>query len=577
MADFDLVVRGGTLVDGTGGDMFEADVAVNGTRIAAVGKSLGRGKAEIDARGKLVTPGFVDIHTHYDGQVIWDDYMTPSSGHGVTTVLMGNCGVGFAPCLPENREAMIDVMEGVEDIPAGSLRAGMTWTWTSFPEYLDALGRRRCDVDFAAQIPHVPVRVHVMGKRGTNREPARADDMAQMAAIVREAVLAGAMGFTSSRAAGHRAGTGDCIPSTTAGEDELLEIAMALKEIGRGTFMSAADLNHTGRVPAEFELLARIAKASGCTVMFPLLQYHENPEGWRVVAEACAAARAAGARMYGQVVGRPVGLLYGLELTSHPFKGRATYEAIKHLPLAERARRMADPAVRASILSETGAPDDERSRRLARLTGELYRIGDPPNYSPPPEERLDHVAKRKGVDVMEVAYDILCENGGNGLIYHPARNFAHGNLDTVLDMMKRSDTVIGLGDGGAHVGAICDSSVPTFMLTYWTRDRKGERLSIPWAVKAHTFDTASAVGFMDRGVLKAGYKADLNVLDYDKLTLRAPRPAKDLPAGGTRLVQQTDGFDATIVSGDITLRHGERTGVLPGRLIRGAQPAPAAA
>ncbi|MSO64341.1 MAG: D-aminoacylase [Alphaproteobacteria bacterium] len=577
MAQYDLVIRGGTIADGTGAATFEGDVAISGDRIVAVGKVADRGKDEINAKGRLVTPGFIDIHTHFDGQVMWDRHMTPSSGHGVTTVLMGNCGVGFAPCTPAQRAAMVDVMEGVEDIPGATLNAGLPWTWTTFPEYLTALETRRVDVDFATMVPHCPVRVFVMGDRGERREPASPEDIRRMAAIVREGVAAGGMGFSTSRAVGHRSASGDVVPSTTASEDELMGILLALKDLGAGTFMTASDFDTSKGFSSEFAMLRRLAETTGRPVHFPLLQAKERPDQWRELADGAAAAYQAGATMYGQVVARPVGVLFGLELTSHPFSFCVSYRAIKHLPLAERVKAMRTPELRARLLAEPAEGKDLRVMGMARGVDAQYPMGDPPNYSPKVEERLDNIAKRQGRTAFEVAYDVLLDQEGKGLLYHPARNFAAHNLDTVLEMLRRPETVIGLGDAGAHLGRICDSSMPTFLLTYWTRDRAGERLSVPWVVKALTSRNAAVVGFHDRGLLKPGYKADLNVIDYDRLTLRAPRATHDLPAGGMRLSQHAEGYDATILSGQVTFRAGRSTEAFPGKLVRGVQAAPTTA
>jgi N-acyl-D-aspartate/D-glutamate deacylase len=577
MADYDLVIRNGSIADGSGADLFDGDVAIRDGKIVAVGKVLGVGDEEIDAQGKLVTPGFVDIHTHYDGQVTWDDHLSPSSNHGVTTVLMGNCGVGFAPCRPDQRAIMIDVMEGVEDIPGIVMAEGLPWNWTTFPEYMDALDARRMDIDFGVQVPHIPVRVYVMGKRGVAREPARTEDIRQMAALVREGLEAGALGFSSSRSAGHRTASGDVVPSTTASEDELLGIGLAMKAAGKGLFMTATDFDTSNGTSAEFALLRRIAEASGRPSFFPLLQYNEAPHRWFEIAEACAEARRHGADMYGQVVGRPVGLLYGLELTSHPFSGCPSYRQVMHLPLPERVKALRDPALRARIVSEEATLEDERVLRLARSVDEMYPMGDPPNYSPSADDRLDNIGARTGRTALEVAYDEMLEHEGKGLIYHPARNFTDFNLDVVLQMLKRDDTILGLGDGGAHLGRICDGSMPSFMLTYWCRDRQGERLSLPWTVMKLTKQTAELGGFHDRGQIRVGYKGDLNVIDFDNLTLHAPHAVQDLPAGGTRLFQEADGYVATVLSGHVTFRDGKATGLLPGRLVRGAQPSPAPA
>ncbi len=573
MADFDLVIRGGRVADGTGADLFVADVAVSGGKIVAVGAVPGTGAEEIDAKGLLVTPGFVDIHTHFDGQATWDSHFGPATNHGVTTLIMGNCGVGFAPSRPEQRDKMIEVMEGVEDIPGIVLNEGLPWNWVTFPDYLDALEQRHMDADFAVAVPHIPVRVWVMGQRAIDREPARSEDMRAMAALVKEGMEAGAFGFSTTRVIGHQTKKGEQLPSTTAGEDELLTIAMAMKSLGKGLFMSASEFDTGNGFSSEFRLLERIAQYSGQTVTFPLLQYNEAPGRWREIADACAEARARGVDIYGQVVGRPVGVLYGLELTQHPFQDTPSYKAIADLPHAERVARMGRPEVRAAILAEAAAIDAV-ARPFVRSFHLFYAMGEDPDYSPAEADRFDNVARRSGVSEAEVAYDVLMARGGRGIIYFPARNFTEYNLDNVLHMLRREDTVLGLGDGGAHVGGICDASMQTFLLTYWTRDRKGERLTLPEAVHLMTGHTAEVGGFRDRGVIKVGYKADLNVIDYDRLRLHAPHAVFDLPAGGRRLFQDADGYVATIVSGRITRRDGQFTGELPGRLVRGMRPAP---
>ncbi|WP_404481921.1 amidohydrolase family protein [Novosphingobium sp. BL-52-GroH] len=569
MADFDLVVRGGTVADGTGGDLYEADVGVVGDRIIQVGRGIAAGREEIDARGRLVTPGFVDIHTHFDGQVTWDHQFAPSTGHGVTTLLMGNCGVGFAPCRADQRDAMIDVMEGVEDIPGIVMREGLPWNWESFPDYLDALDKRRMDADFATQVPHIPVRVFVMGQRAIDREPARAEDMRQMAEIVREGMAAGAFGFSTSRVIGHRTANGAQLPVTTASEDELTTIALAMRDVGNGLFMSASEFDTGNGFSSEFRMLERIAQLSRQTVFFPLLQYNEAPDRWLEIAEACAQARAGGADIYGQVTSRPVGVLMGLELSLHPFMGCPAYQAIALLPLADRVAAMRTPQVRARILAET--PDmTDPILAFTRNFHLFYAMGNPPEYSPTEHRRFDRIAERLGTTAAAVAYDVMLADNGRGIIYFPARNFTACNLDTVFAMLRREDTVLGLGDGGAHLGAICDGSLQTYMLSYWTRDRQGDKLSIAEAVHAISGRTADVAGFTGRGYLKPGYKADLNVIDYDNLRLEPPRAVHDLPAGGRRLTQDAIGYDATILSGRTTYRHGTFTGALPGRLLRKA-------
>jgi N-acyl-D-amino-acid deacylase len=571
MPDFDLVIRGGTIADGTGADLFDGDVALSDGRIMAVGQFAGHGAQEIDARGQLVTPGFVDIHTHYDAQVTWDSHFSPSTNHGVTTLLMGNCGVGFAPCKPEMREQMIDVMEGVEDIPGIVMAEGLPWNWTTFPEFLNALEQRRMDADFAVAVPHIPVRVWVMGQRAIRREPATSRDMQRMAAIVAEGMAAGAYGFSTTRVIGHRTAGGEQLPVTTASEDELMAIALAMRPYGKALFMSASEFDTSNGFSSEFRLLERIARESGHTVTFPLLQYNEAPDRWLDIANTCRDARAQGADMLGQVVGRPVGVLMGLQLTLHPFRGCPSYDAIDALPLAQRVSAMRAPATRAAILSEYGGKlDPAKYPAFMRYIHLCYPMGAQPDYSPPESRRLDNLAAATGQTLPELAYDLLLEEEGQAILYFPARNFTRFNLDVVREMLTREDTVLGLGDGGAHCGAICDGSMQTYLLTYWARDREGEKLSIPHVVRRMTSHGAQVMGLTDRGIIAPGMKADLNVIDHANLRLHPPRAVFDLPAGGRRLTQEAQGYTATILSGIITHAHDQPTGNLPGRLLRRA-------
>jgi N-acyl-D-aspartate/D-glutamate deacylase len=571
MPDFDLIIRGGTVADGTGGELREADVAVSGGVIAQVGRIPGKGAEEIDARGLLVTPGFVDLHTHYDAQVTWDNRFLPSTNHGVTSVLLGNCGVGFAPCKPEQREAMIDVMEGVEEIPGIVMAEGLPWNWTSFPDYMDALEARHMDADFAVAVPHIPVRVFAMGQRGLDREPATSRDMTEMAALVAEGMAVGAFGFSTTRVISHRTASGGQLPVTTASEDELMAIALAMQPHGKSLFMTASEFDTSKGYSAEFRLLERIALESGHTVTFPLLQYNEAPDRWLEIAQACAAARKGGADMLGQVVARPVGVLLGLELTLHPFRGCPSYDAIDHLPLGERAREMQKPERRVAILAEFELPLDPRYPAMQRQIHLFYPMGSNPDYAPPEAMRFEAIAAREGKSLAECAYDALLEQDGAAILYFPARNYTDFTLNTVEAMLRREDTVLGLGDGGAHVGAICDGSMPTFLLSHWTR---GGKFTIPEAVAMMTGHTARVSGFGDRGLIAPGMKADLNVIDYDNLRLRAPHAVYDLPAGGRRLEQQAHGYRATILSGVTVARDDQPTGALPGRLVRGRRMAP---
>lgn len=565
---FDLVVRGGTIADGRGGEPFDGDVAISDGRIAAVGRVAGRGREELDARGLLVTPGFVDIHTHYDGQVTWDQSLLPSANHGVTTVVMGNCGVGFAPCRPDDRELLMTLMEGIEDIPLPAMAAGIPWRWESFPEFLEFLETRRCDVDFAAYVPHGAVRVYAMGRRGAEREPATAGDIDLMVGVVQEAVEAGALGFSTSRTMNHRTMAGALAPSVTAGEDELSAIGAGLGALGRGILQFVDDFPVvTDDASPTFAMWRRIAETSQRPVSFTLSQQRAAPERHRVLLKLVEQANDDGLTIRPQVSSRAIGSLYSLELSGHPFVRCPTYVAIAKLPLAERVAAMKHPEMRARIIAE--APDHPMGR--GRVIGEMFAFGDPPDYAPPAENRLDARAERSGTSVLELAYDVLLEADGHAMLYFPAANYAQGNLDAVLELLCHRDTIVGLGDGGAHVARTCDASIPTHVLAYWTRDRGGDRLPLGGAVRLITYDTAQALGLGDRGLLAPGMVGDLNLIDYDRLGLRAPVVRHDLPAGQPRLVQPAAGYVATVKSGTVTYRDGTPTGAFPGRLIRGAR------
>jgi N-acyl-D-aspartate/D-glutamate deacylase len=520
-----------------------------------------------------VTPGFVDIHTHYDGQAVWADRLTPSSWHGVTTVLAGNCGVGFAPCRPDDHELLIRLMEGVEDIPGVVLADGLDWSWETFPQFLDALEARPHDIDLAVQVPHGAVRVYAMGERGANREPATAADVAEMARLARSGVEAGALGFSTSRTLNHRSSDGRPTPTLTAAEDELLGVAAALGRSGRGVLQVVSDF---ADARAEFGMLRRLVEGSGRPLSVSVVQDDRRPEQWRDLLAWIGEAARAGWPMRGQVCGRPVGIVLGLECTLSPLVRHRAYRALARLPLAERVARLRDPEVRHAILTEEVPDGDGRLPRMLADFSRIFPLGDPPDYEPRPETSLAAEAARRGRAALEIAYDSMLENEGRGLLYLPFLNYSQGTLEPSLEMMKHPDTVLGLGDGGAHLGTISDASFPTTMLAYWTRDRRGERLSVPWVVRAHARDTAMAVGLEDRGLLAPGYKADVNLIDYDGLRLQPPRVVYDLPAGGRRLVQTAVGYRATIVSGRVVYRDGEPTGALPGRLVRGARSAPPA-
>jgi N-acyl-D-aspartate/D-glutamate deacylase len=564
----DLVIRGGTIADGLGGDMFEADVAVTDGHITEVGKVSTKGKEEIDARGRLVTPGFVDVHTHYDGQVTWSQEITPSSQNGVTTAIMGNCGVGFAPCKPSDHRRLIELMEGVEDIPEPVLSAGIPWAWESFPDYMDWLSKRRFDVDIGAQLPHAALRVYVMGERGARRDPSTAEDNKAMAALAGDAVRAGALGFSTSRTLNHRTSTGDYTPTLKAGEDELTAIAGAMHQTGRSVFQFVLDLS---TIHEDLPMMLRVAENTRIPVSFSITQNDKAPRRWRETLDTIGEASARGLSITAQIAARPVGLLLGLEVSRNPFQTLPSYKAIASLPLAERLKRLHQPEVRAAILSETPTETDDPLFFRPNYD-KMYLLGDPPDYEQPPENALGAQARREGRRPEELAYDAMLTDEGRGMLYVPFLNYADGNLDATREMLSDPHSVPGLSDGGAHCGIICDASFPTYLLTHWTRDRtRGEKLSIPFVVAAQSRKTALSVGLYDRGIIARGYKADLNVIDYDRLHLHPPKVHYDLPVGGRRLLQQVDGYDATIVSGVVTQRGGKATDARPGRLVRGAQ------
>jgi N-acyl-D-aspartate/D-glutamate deacylase len=565
----DLVIRGGTVIDGTGGDAFEADVAVDTGKIVAVGKVSARGIEEIDAKGKIVTPGFIDPHSHYDAQATWSSRITPSSWHGVTTTLIGNCGVGFAPCEPGNRAMLIKLMEGVEDIPEPVLIEGLKWNWRSFPDYLDALEARPYDLDIATQVPHAAVRVHVMGKRGVDREPATEAEAQAMARIAAEGIQAGALGFSTSRTINHKTKAGAHIPTLDADEAELTAFARALRGVGAGWLQVISDFDDA---EPEFAMLRRLVGQSGRPMAITILQRDSKPEEWRRITGWIADANRAGLPMLGQVLTRPTGIILGFEISQNPFLGRPSYDAIADLPFAEKIAALRQPELRARILSEE--TENAVLRHRVRRWERMFPMSDPPDYEPSPADSIAAMAARMGREPADLAYDLLLENNGRTLLYRPLSNYTDGNLDTVHDMLGHEATIVGLGDGGAHVGILSDASAITTMLTHWTRDRNGPRFSLPWAVKRISRDSAQAIGLQDRGLVANGYKADLNVIDYDRLRIRAPEVVYDLPTGGRRLIQRADGYDVTIVSGTPVNRDGEATGALPGRLVRGAQANP---
>jgi N-acyl-D-aspartate/D-glutamate deacylase len=569
MSDHDLVVRGGTVVDGTGAAARTADVAVTGGVITEVGRVDGTRRLTIDADGLLVMPGFVDIHAHYDGQATWDERMVPSSWHGVTTVVAGNCGVGFAPVRPADHDRLIELMEGVEDIPGVTLHEGLAWNWQSFPEFMDAVEGRPFDVDVALQVPHGALRLHVMGERGAARETATGDDIARMAELAAEAIEAGALGFSTSRTLNHRTSRGEPTPTLTAEADELVGIARAIGATGRGVLQVVSDF---ADVDAEFALCRRMAAESGRPLSFSLLE--TGNDTWRRQLELLEAANAEGLVITAQVAPRAVGLLLGLDCTLHPFLTNRVYREIAALPLAERVAIMADPGFKQRVLAATAEASRAKrlGGRLIHALDRMYVLGDPPDYEPDPSTSVARRAERAGLDAHSLAYDLLLEDGGRAFLYLPMLNYGEGNLDAASEMLAHPHTVVGLADGGAHVGTICDASFPTTLLTHWGRDRDRGRMELPFLVHRQTQATARTVGLLDRGVIAPGYRADLNVVDLDALTARRPTMRHDLPAGGKRLVQSADGYVATVVAGQVTYENGVEAGPLPGRLIRGPRP-----
>ena len=565
MSTYDLLIRGGTVLDGTGSDARSADVAVKDGVIVEVGQVSGAADQCIDADGALVTPGFVDIHTHYDGQATWSNRMSPSSHHGVTTAVMGNCGVGFAPVRPADHDLLIELMEGVEDIPGVALHEGLPWTWESFPQYMDFLSQRQFDMDIGAQLPHAALRVYVMGQRGADREPATAEDIAQMSQLTTQAIQAGALGFTSSRTLNHRSSKGDPTPSLQAEADELLGIAAGLKAAGRGVLEMISDFND---LDDEFAILRDMVAQSGRPMSISLAQ-GLSPHGWKKVLHHIEQANANGLVMRGQVAPRPIGILSGLTTTLAPFTARPAFSELSQLPLAERVAALAEPQRRAQILAQEPGAGFMRLFRLMDEGRKLWLLGDPPNYEPAPEDSVYAQAQRKGVPTWEYVYDLMLGNGGRNLFYTPFANYADNNLECCREMILHENTVMGLGDGGAHVGTICDASFITTLFTHWGRDRtRGEKIDLPTLVKSQTHDTAAAVDLYDRGVLAPGMKADINVIDFDNLQVSRPEIVHDLPTGGARLQQTAQGYLATVVSGEITYRNGEATDALPGRLVR---------
>lgn len=582
-ATYDLIVRNGTVVDGTGAEPFAADVAVKDGVIVAVGTVEGTATREIDAAGKLVTPGFVDIHTHYDAQAMWDAHMKPSSLHGVTTVVMGNCGVGFAPCRPEDRDKLIELMEGVEDIPGAVMHEGLEWTWESFPEFLDALEAKPRDIDVCALVPHSAVRVNVMGDRAVAFEPATPEDIAKMREITAEAVRAGAFGVSTSRTTSHRTLAGDYIPTLRVYEDELLGLAEGLNDAGGGMIEAVSDwitdespdtINAEPDPVEAFGILRRVSEKSGRPMVYTLAQRNSLPEMFDRLLEMNKQAVADGVNIRPVFPPRAIGILLGLQASQTPFSGCPTFKLLNDLPLEEKVAKLRDPEIRAKILSEDPVKDSTFPLIHRMSYGHMFRFGEK-DYSPQEDESVVAIAKREGRPEPEVAYDILLENDGKSFIYMPITNYSDYSLSASEKLLGEEIAIMGLGDGGAHVGFILDAGFPTWLLTHWGKETG--KFQMPELIRRLTTDTADAAGLCDRGRIAVGMKGDLNVIDWGALDFEAPYVIQDLPAGGKRLMQGASGYDYTIVSGEVTFENGAATGVLPGKLVRGMRETPAQA
>lgn len=571
----DLLIRNGSLIDGSGAPARRADIGVRNGKIVEVGEISKVANETIDATDLLITPGFIDIHTHYDGQAIWDQRILPSAWHGVTTVLMGNCGVGFAPVKPEHRDALIELMEGVEDIPGACLIEGLNWCWETFSEYLDTLDKQPRDIDICTQLPHGPLRVYVMGERALRLESATPEDIAKMREITAQAIRAGAFGFSTSRTIGHKTIKGEPTPMLRATEDELLGIMQGMAEAGGGQLEYVSDWNQPSP-EGEFAMLRRLVQTTGCSCVFSLNQKHgKDSTVWRTLLELSDVAASEGLRIRPVTAPRPIGALFGLTGTQHPFSATPTYKAIAHLPLEQRLARMRDPQVRSRILSEDPYKDSTfplfERMGFDSMFEYMFPLGNPSNYEPARETSIASVARREERSAIEVAYDMLLNNDGADFLYSVFTNYDDYELSATEEMLRHRNVLVGLGDGGAHVGFITDAGFPTFLLTYWGRDRSSGRQSIEELVRRYTSDPAQAIGLTDRGTVEVGMKADLNIIDLPRLALNQPYTVNDLPAGGTRLLQSASGYVATIVSGKTVYWHGEATPHLPGRLVRSNQ------
>ncbi len=567
---YDLIIQNGTIIDGSGNERFIGDIAIDGNKISKIGtlsaEDIDDAKEVIDATGKLVTPGWVDIHTHYDGQATWDPILAPSSWHGVTTVVMGNCGVGFAPVRPGAENFLIELMEGVEDIPGSALAEGIDWQWETFPEYMDALEKMPRTIDVATQVPHASVRAYVMGERCNGDDDPTAEELAEMQKIVREGIEAGALGFSSSRTLLHKDVHGEYVPGTFAGSDEMLQLGLAMKGLDHGVFELVSD--HLGD-DDEWQWIKQFAKETGkkVTLIATSAAAYEDGKLYRIAEEA----RAEGMEILPQMAGRPTGVLHGLQSSFHAFIGHPTYKAdIDSLPLAEKVAKMQDPEVKAQILSEESGIKSAMLGTMEQLMSRVFPLGENPNYEPDYEDSVAGIAEARGVAPLDVMYDLLVAEEGKELFYQPLGGYANYNLEGQRKVMLHPNVIMGLSDGGAHCGVIADAGMPTFIMTHWGRDRtKGETLPLEFIVQSLTSKTAQTYGMMDRGLLKEGLIADINVIDFEALRLFRPEAIFDLPTGGKRLVQRVEGYDWTIKSGEVTFENGEHTGKLPGGLVRG--------
>ena len=567
---YDIVIRGGTIIDGTGRSAFTGDVAIAGDRIVGVGDKAGPARRDIDASGLLVTPGWVDVHTHYDGQAMWDPLLAPSSWHGVSTVIFGNCGVGFAPVRPEHRDGLIELMEGVEEIPGAVLADGLEWNWESFSEFLDVLDRKPRAIDIGAQVAHHPLRVYAMGERAIRLVPATGDDIAAMRRITVEALRAGAFGFTTSRTDLHRTTRGDMVPARYAAAEELVGIGSALGIVGAGVFGMNSDFDDEA---AEFVWMTRLAKETGRPVWYLLTDRLDDPDRWRRLLAATHAARRAGAHLTAQIAGRPIGVILGIGTAVNPFSLRPSYRQLEGLSVAEQLRRLRDPSFRRAILAETASEEELRRlptfrRAVTTRWDKLFALGDPPDYEPGPEASIAAIAERRRMTPDEVAYDYLTEAEHRFLLF-PVINYNTGDFAVIHEMLRDPATLLGLADGGAHCLSIVDSGVPSYMLLHWGRDRvRGPRLPLELLVKRQTSETADYFGLSDRGRIAPGLRADINVIDFAGLRLGPPEIVADMPSGGRRLVQRVRGYEATLVAGVPVFERGAHTGALPGRLVR---------